>query len=302
MDELGPNGGDTTWIDLVNPPGDVVERLGERFGFHPLAVEDVRKRSQRPKVDSYDDHLLVVVYAIEPIVDRPRPSLKEVAIFVTSDVVITIHRDAVPEIDDAAVRWAAHHQERSRPTSTMLLYTIADTIVDGYFPYLDEIGDRIEDLEIAMFDDASPETLEEVFRMKRLLLEVRRVVAPTRDVFNTFIRRESPLLGEHSVAYFMDVYDHVIRVTEAIDADREILSSVIDVHLTLVSNNLNQTVRTLTSASIVLMTLALIAGIYGMNFQHMPELAWRYGYEFALGLMAVIGGGLVLWFKRTGWW
>jgi magnesium transporter len=131
---------------------------------------------------------------------------------------------------------------------------------------------------------------------------MRRVVSPTRDVMNVFIRRELPVFGDDSFFYFQDVYDHVIRVTDAIDADRDILASAIDVHLSLLSNEMNQTVRTLTAASILLMSLALIAGIYGMNFEHMPELTWRYGYFIVLGIMLIIGGMLAWVFRRLGWW
>jgi magnesium transporter len=290
------------WLDMTGPTQAEIEAIGRKFDFHSLALEDARKRQQRPKVDEYADHLFVVIYAVDPPGADGRLRLSEIAMFITEREVITMHRDDIPEIDTAAKRWAEHCSGSAHQDAYMLTYTIADTIVDGYFPAIDAVGDRIDLLEEDMFSNASADTLQAVFQMKRQLLELRRVVAPTRDVFNSFTRRELPILGDHSLAYFQDVYDHVIRVTDAIDAYREILSSVIDVHLTLVSNRLNETVRTLTAASIVLMSLALIAGIYGMNFEHMPELTWRYGYFLILGVMVAIGAGLALVFKRIGWW
>lgn len=294
--------GAVVWVDATGATAAEIDAIGERFGFHALAIEDARKRQQRPKIDTYGQHLFVVLYALDPPDDTLRLPARELAMFITPQAIVTIHRQDIEELDEAATRWAEHCNGNLPESAAMLAYTISDSIVDGYFPCLDEFGEQIEDLERAMFNGGDPESLERIFRMKRQLLEMRRVVAPTRDVFNAFTRRELPVLGEASLAYFQDVYDHVIRTTDTIDAYRDILSSVIDVHLTLVSNSLNQTVRTLTVVSIILMTLALIAGIYGMNFEHMPELTWRYGYYTALGAMVVLAGGLAMLFRRINWW
>lgn len=297
-----PDPGRIVWFKLKNPSPDELQALGNAFGFHPLAMEDVRRRRQRPKVDVYESHLFLVLYAVTIEPEEVRPRFQELAIFLAPSAVVTVHRGEIEEIGVAARRWADHCADGHQQDAPMLVYTLADSIVDGYFPSVDEIGDRIDQLETQMFDRRGAETLEEVFRMKRTLLEVRRAVAPARDVFNAFTRRELPLLGDHSMTYFQDVYDHVIRVTDSIDAFRDILSSVIDVHLTLVSNDLSQTVRTLTVVSIILMSLALIAGIYGMNFENMPELTWRYGYFAVLGVMAVLGISLAIIFRRLHWW
>lgn len=290
------------WLDVLDPTVAELHELGRLFAFHPLAIEDVQQRLQRPKVEEYPSHLFVVLYSVESAPELARPRLHELAVFIKDRLLVTIHHDAVRDLDVAAKRWADHFQANTRSDPAMLMYTIADTIVDGYFPAMDAIGDRIEDLEARVFSDDSAGTIEEVFRLKRVLLETRRLIAPTRDVFNSFTRRELPLLGEVSVTYFQDVYDHVIRVTDTIDAYRDILSTIIDVHLTIVSNDLNQSVRTLTVASIILMTLALIAGIYGMNFTNMPELGWRYGYFVVVGMMILIAVALAWIFRRLRWW
>ena len=295
------NGG-VVWVDATGATAAEIDAIGSMYDFHALAIEDARKRQQRPKIDIYGDHLFVVLYALDPPDETQRQPTRELSMFITPHAIVTIHRHDIEELDDAAHRWAEHCHGNLPDSSAMLAYTISDSIVDGYFPCLDEIGEQIEDLERAMFDRGDTETLEQVFHMKRQLLELRRVVAPTRDVFNAFTRRELPAMGESSLAYFQDVYDHVIRTTDTIDAYRDILSSVIDVHLTLVSNRLNQTVRTLTVASIILMSLALIAGIYGMNFENMPELTWEYGYYVVLAAMVVIGVTLAFLFRRFGWW
>lgn len=291
------------WLDVTNPTHAELDALGAKFGFHELAIEDARKRQQRPKIDEYDDHLFLVLYAVDHDPERAeRLRLVEIAMFITAREVVTVHRDDVEELLTAERRWAEHCAGSARQDPYMLAYTIADTVVDGYFPVVDAVGDQIDLLEEEMFANGGAETLQRVFAMKRQLLELRRVVAPTRDVFSAFIRRELPLLGEYSLAYFQDIHDHAIRVTDAIDAFRDVLSSVIEVHLTLVSNRLNETVRTLTSASIILMSLALIAGVYGMNFHLTPSNEYDWGFEFAVGSMVVIGGALAALFKRLDWW
>jgi magnesium transporter len=294
--------GNVIWVDATGATAAEIDAIGRRYAFHALAIEDARKRQQRPKIDIYGEHLFVVLYALDPPDPSQRQPMRELSMFVTPHAIVTIHRHDIEELDDAAHRWTEHCQGMLPETSAMLLYTIADSIVDGYFPCLDEFGEQIEDVERAMFDRGDTETLEQVFRLKRQLLELRLVVAPTRDVFNAFTRRELPILGDASLAYFQDVYDHVIRTTDTIDAYRDILSSVIDVHLTLVSNRLNQTVRTLTVVSIILMSLALIAGIYGMNFPLTPANDSAFGFWFAIGSMVAIGGALAAWFRRMNWW
>jgi magnesium transporter len=287
------------WIDFVDATRDDVRRLGDLFDFHPLALEDVHKGQQRPKVDIYEDYFFVVIYALDPSGSERH---WEVAIFVTRDAVITVRDHDVPAFETAIRRFIEHCQEQKAPTSAMLLYTIADSIVDDYFPCMDAIAEEIDQLEEGMFDSPDRDELRAIFRLRQRLLAMRRVVAPARDVFNALTRRELPLLGEQSLYHFQDVYDHVIRVTDAIDADRDMLASALDVHLSIAANRMNQTVRTLTAASIVLMSLALVAGIYGMNFHLTPSFDSSWAFAAVLGFMAVLAAALAALFRRLGWW
>lgn len=300
LGDLHPSHGDgLRWLDVVSPTQVELHQLSALFNLHPLAVEDIQKGNQRPKVDVYDDYLLVVLYALDP---RGSSRSWEVAIIVRADSVVTVREAEVPAFGTAVRRFIEHCNDRVETTAAMLLYTIADSLVDDYFPCLDAVAEEIDQLEEGMLDEPGQDDLRSIFRLRQKLLTMRRIVAPTRDVFNALTRRELPVFGEGSLYYFQDVYDHVIRVTDAIDADRDMLASALDVHLSVAANRMNQTVRTLTAASIVLMSLALVAGIYGMNFERMPELGWRFGYLFALGTMVLIGGSLALLFKRLGWW
>lgn len=297
---LHPSDGDgLRWLDVVTPTPAELAQLGACFKLHPLALEDVQKGNQRPKVDVYDGYLLVVLYALDPLGSNRS---WEVAIVVREDVVITVREADVPAFATAVQRFLEHCNDRSDTNAAMLLYTIADSLVDDYFPCLDAVAEEIDQLEEGMLDGPGQDDLRSIFQLRQKLLNMRRIVAPTRDVFNALTRRELPVFGEGSLYYFQDVYDHVIRITDAIDADRDMLASALDVHLSVAANRMNQTVRTLTAASIVLMSLALVAGIYGMNFERIPELEWRYGYAFALGTMVLIGGSLALLFKRLQWW
>lgn len=293
---------EVAWYDLRHPAREEIIALGKRFTFHDLAIEDALKRKQRPKTDFYSDHAFVALYALEPDPVSSDVTEHELAVFVSKRVLLTLHTDPIPEVEVAANRWAEHCRSHTTQSAAMLLYTLVDSIVDGYFPCMDRIAEEVDSLETSLFDGADTENLERIFRMKRALLDLRRVVAPARDVFNSFTRREMPAMGDDSVYYFQDVYDHVIRVVDQIDSQRDVLASAIDVHLSLVSNRMNQTMRTLTAASIVLMSLALIAGIYGMNYKLVPSLHGYSGFMFAIGVMAFLGTGLSLWFRKMGWW
>ncbi|MBU3675527.1 MAG: magnesium transporter CorA family protein [Solirubrobacteraceae bacterium] len=204
-------------------------------------------------------------------------------------------------IEETARRWNEAVMQRTQQAGIgLLVYSLLDSIVDGYFPVGDGIGDEIDDLELQIFS-GKDDLHGEIFELKKSLLEVRRVVGPERDVMNALVRRDAPLFSDREILYLEDVYDHLLRVTDSVDTYRELLSSALDVSVAMASFRLDDTVKRMTSASIILMSMALISGIYGMNFAIMPELQWAHGYWFALGLMAAIGGGLGWFFHRIDW-
>jgi magnesium transporter len=182
-----------------------------------------------------------------------------------------------------------------------LLYSLLDALVDGYFPVLDDIAERAENLEESIIMAGQSTLQAEILQLRRELLMIRRVVGPERDVMNVLVRQDPPLYGRKEVAYFQDVYDHLLRITDSVDIYRDMLASVLDANLSMVSYTLNVVVKRLTSSSIILMSMSLVAGIYGMNFIFMPELDWRFGYPFALALMIVIAAVEVSIFRRIDW-
>ena len=282
-------GCDLLWVDVVAPTADELRLIGEEFAFHPLALEDAARPHQRPKLDPYDGFFFLVFYALCTKDGRPRPS--EINLFVGKSYLVTVHHDAIPELEETARRWRQNVAQVGDRGVGLLVYSLLDAVVDGYFPVVDDLSDRIDDLESAIFDHSDPNAQETIFALKKDLLAVRRVLAPERDVMNLLVRRESPIFGEPNLVYFQDVYDHILRVTDAVDTYRDLLSSALDASLSITSNRLNRNMKTLTASSIILMSMTLIAGIYGMNFVHMPELGWLFGYPWALGLMAVSGRG-----------
>lgn len=288
------------WVDLQNPRAEDLALLSEEFGFHPLAIEDAAHAHERPKIDSYDGYYFLIFYALRYDETRRQVLSQQVSVFVGSNYLVCIHQDTIAAIDETIRRWQRYDHDFGEDVAE-LLYHLLDTIVDEYFPILDALIERVEEVEAQIFNHFRPEALQEIFTLKRELLLMRRIVAAERDVLNVLIRREAPIYPRDMVAYFQDVYDHLIRITDSIDTYRDLLSSALDAFLSLQSNQLNEVVKTLTIASIILMSAALIAGVYGMNFEFMPELSWPWGYPFALGLMAAISLLLIAIFKRRGW-
>jgi magnesium transporter len=288
------------WLDMQDPQDADIALLRDEFHFHPLAIEDAVRHHERPKVDSYDDYYFLIFYAITYDEVTNRLHNEAMNLFIGANYIVSVHEGEVSAIDETIKRWQKDEEEFGNDAGA-LLYALLDTITDDYFPVIDKLADRVEALEEQIFERFQESALQDVFSLKRDLLSIRRIVAPERDVLNVLIRREVPIFERNSILYLQDVYDHIVRITDSIDTYRDLLSSALDAFLSVQSNRLNQIVKILTITSIVLMSDALIAGIYGMNFEFMPELHWPYGYPFALGLMLLVGVGLVLFFRKRKW-
>lgn len=294
ISDLLPESDNVLWLDIQDPTSGDLELLRQEFGFHELALEDVEKAHQRAKVDQYEGYYFLVLYAL-----RER-QVCELNLFVGPNYLVTVHRGEVPEINETLDRWRQNAGRLERGVG-VLVYSLLDAIVDGYFPVLDAIAEQVEDIDQAIFDPRSRDCLAEVFALKKELLNLRRVLAPERDVLNVLIRRDQPLFGQDVLPYFQDVYDHAIRVLDAIDLYRDQLSSTLDAYLSVASNRLNYVMKRMTALATILMSVTLISSTYGMNFQNMPELQWPYGYAYALGLMLAIAVGLAVLFMRIDW-
>jgi magnesium transporter len=287
------------WLDLCPPEEGDRQRLREAFGFHPLALEDAFRARERPKVDAYPDHYFIAFYAVGYETEDGL-SLRPLHIFAGPRYVVTIRSQPIPEVEQVIARWQGPERQRV-PTPGSVVYDLLDAVVDGYFPALDRIAEEVEELEERLFAGGDGRLVEAIFQMRKTLLELRRVVAPQREVINLLLRHELPVFRPEDMAYFQDLYDRLVRLIESIDLYRDMLSGALESYLSLQSNRLNEIVKVLTIASIILMADALVAGIYGMNFRYMPELEWPWGYPMALLMMAGISAGLALFFRRRGW-
>jgi magnesium transporter len=285
------------WVDVLDPSEDDLACLQEEFSLHPLALEDVRHRHQRPKLEHYPSHCFVVAYTSD---------LQEVDFFFgpTWLVCVGCSNDSGESwsIDGARARF-----ERTRPdppTSAFLLYTLLDQIVDGYFGATDRAEDELEDLEDRIFAEEFPDEQEiqqELFDVRRKLLVFRRAVVPLREVLAALLRGEVKWIDDVTATHLQDVYDHVLRAVDLVDMQRELMGNAVDAHLAIISNRMNSVMKKMTSWGAILLGSALVAGIYGMNFDNMPELKWDMGYAWALSLMAVVTITGFVYFRRKDW-
>ncbi len=299
ISELCENGDNILWVDVSDPTSEDFDELAKEFGFHHLSIEDCRKEHQRPKVEEYQGYYFIVLYEAE-LKEGARLELRELTIFLGKNYLVTVHSQTIQAIARAERLWREWSDLAERGTG-LVAYLLIDGIVDDYFPLLDYLSDRMDALEDQIFEDFQPEAIEEIFHIKKELLFLRRTITPLRDVFNTLLRREQPIFSRDTLVYFQDVYDHLIRVADSIDTLRDMLSSTMDAYLSVSSNRKNMVMKTLTSISTILMSVTLIAGIYGMNFEHMPELKWKYGYVGVLAAMLGIGVAIYYYFRKIRW-
>ena len=286
------------WVDVSGPSDADFQRLRAEFGFHPLAIEDCRNRHQRPKVDEYAGYYFIVLY--ECAMRESHVELLELDIFLGKNYLVTVHDGPIEAFATAERLWQASTDLAERG-SGLLAYLLIDTIVDAYFPILDDLSEGMNEIEERIFEGSDTGAVQEIFRMKKDLLLLRRVVAPLRDVFNTLLRREQPVYSRETTVYFQDVYDHLIRIADSIDNQRDMLSSAMDAYLSVSNQRTNLVMKRLTATATILMSVTLIASVFGMNFLHMPELHWRYGYVGALTTMLGVGTALYAYFKVNRW-
>ena len=290
------------WLDMLNPTEEDMAKIAEKFSLHPLAIEDATREHQRPKVEEYENFYFVVFYTADTKKDSQELNICEIDMFLGKNYLITVHEHPIKELVEAEQRWTRNSKQLEWGIG-VLLYSLLDTIVDHYFPIVDELVDIAEDLEDRLFMGATRDTrfTQQLLELRKQFLTMRRIAAPERDVLNVLTNRDTPIFDEHATLYFRDIYDHITRLADTIDLYRDQLSSTMDANLSIVSNDLNKVMRTLTVASIILMVDALIASIYGMNFENIPELHLYYGYFGALVLMASLSIFLVFLFKKLKW-
>jgi magnesium transporter len=300
-EELSELRGQVAWLDIVGDPSDAeLALIADELGLHPIAVEDVRERHERPKADTYDDHYFLTFSAIEAV--EPGTLRTEIfSIFTFTDVVITVRQGEWSGRADVEKRW----REGRLPTTGLLLHALLDETVDGYFPVVDDYGERADLLESLILQDVGGEqlrtSLAELFLLKRDLLRLRKLIAPEREVLQVLSRGDVRCFDRDELRYFQDVYDHVVRVTDEVDTLRDLVSNVVDANLAAVSNRLNEVMKVLTAVATILLVMTVVTGFFGQNFVTLipydsPTLFWG-----SAGFMVAATIALATYFRRKGW-
>jgi len=297
ISELIGTAGRVLWVDLSDPTDEDFDLVQDEFSLHPLAMEDARQHGQRPKLEHYPTHAFIVAYS---------SNLAEVDMFIGPDWMVTVrgHNAEGQEWKVGALETRLKRTCPHSPSVGFLVYTILDELVDGYFDALDGSEEQLETLEDHIFDEGATDersVQQRLFNIRRELLIFRRAVFPLREVLSSLLRREVEWIDDATIVHLQDVYDHVLRSIDLLDSQRELMGNAVDAHLAVVSNRMNMVMKKMTSWGAILLGSTLVAGIYGMNFRHMPELQSRYGYPGALAIMATITIVGFWYFRRKDW-
>ncbi|PIG95069.1 magnesium/cobalt transporter CorA [Gloeocapsopsis sp. IPPAS B-1203] len=298
-----------SWVDVQGLGNeDILQRLGNVFKLHPLLLEDVVNVPQRPKVEDHESQLVVIARMVVPKEHKIGFYSEQVGFVLGKNYLLTVQEE--PEHDcfePVRQRIRQNKGTLRKQQADYLLYTLLDSIIDGFFPVLEDYGEEIEDLEAEVVSNPTRKTLEKIYRVRRDLLTLRRAIWPQRDAINSLIRDGSTQISESVRIYLRDCYDHAVQVLDMVETYRELAAGLMDVYLSAVSNRMNEIMKLLTVISSIFIPLTFIAGVYGMNFNterspwNMPELNWYWGYPLCLVTMGAIAALLVTFFWRRGW-
>jgi magnesium transporter len=291
-----------SWLNVTGVHDDnVIQEIGRIFSIHPLVLEDISNTTQRPKVEEYDDYLFVVLKMASTDEKSKLAVLEQVSLIVGSNYVISLQEQEGDVLDSLRDR-IRHTKGRIRTMgSDYLLYGIVDSVVDNYFAVLENIGTAIEEQEDWLLSTPNQDLLDNIYGLKRELVFLRKSIWPMREVANTLQHSDHIIIKKATSVFFRDIYDHTIQVVEAVETFRDMMTSMLDLYLSTVSNKMNEIMKVLTIFAAIFIPLTFIAGVYGMNFEFMPELKWKLGYAFWWLGALILTGGMLIYFKRKKW-
>jgi magnesium transporter len=298
--KLATEPGDFVWVGLHEPSEQELATVEEEFGLHPLAVEDAFMAHQRPKLDRYEDTLFLTLKSLWYVDANDAVETGEINMFVGDDFVITVRHGSGSELHSARRDLESKAAVLTHGPSAVV-YAVCDRVVDGYLAVVGSLEEDVDEVETSVFSSQRTNDSARIYTLKREIAEARRAVMPLREPMRRFATGAVPGIEEKSAPFFRDVLDHLNRAAETVDGLDQLLSTAFDAHLAQISVQQNEDMRKISAGVALVVVPTLIAGIYGMNFHHMPELAWRYGYLYAVLLMLGAVGGLWMWFKRSGW-
>jgi magnesium transporter len=298
-----PPGQEVHWLRVEGlAPVEAIEEVGKAFCLHPLVLEDIVNTHQRPKVDEYDDYLYLALRCLLP--DEASPGGwrgEQVSLVLGRGWVLTFQESHAPLLDPLAKRMEMAQSRLRKGGADYLAYAVLDAVVDTYFAVLENLGDRAEEVEDELLSAPTAQTLKNLHALKRESLTMRKTLWPMREVVGSLERLDSAFVASSTGVYLRDVYDHTVQVMDTGETLRDMLSGMLDIYLSSVSNRLNEVMKVLTVIATLFMPLSFIAGVYGMNFEYMPELKWHGGYFGALGLMAGVAVTMLFYFHRKKW-
>jgi len=296
---------DKPTISWINIDGlhdvEVVEKIGKKFGLHPLIMEDIVHTVQRPKLEDFGDHIFIVLKMLYYNKEKGELESEQVSLIFGENFVISF-QERVGDIFEPLRERIRKGKGRVRKAGAdYLAYTLLDSIVDNYFVILEQLGEKIEDTEQELATEPDIATLQTIRAFKKEMIFLRKSIWPLREVVTSLERGESSLIHESTGIYLRDVYDHTIQIIDTVESYRDMLSGMLDVYLSIISNKMNEVMKVLTIFAAIFIPLTFVAGVYGMNFGFMPELGWQWGYFAVLLVMAVIGAVMLFYFRRKKW-
>jgi len=305
-EHVGPSPpGVLRWIDLRAQDAQQLELLRERFGFHPLTIEDCAHFDQRPKLEEYRDHIFLVTQGFSCKEDRVHAlELQELHTFLGERFLVTVHLDDIAALEEVWGRLAGDPKLLERGVG-FVYYLVADGMVDDNFPILDHVSDELDELEDAVLASPSRRDLHRIFELKHHLVSMRKVLSPQRDVLGLLAKRGDPRIGERTAVYLRDVYDHLVRINESIEANRDLLGNALDAYLSAVGQRTNEIMKHLTILTAIFLPLAFVVGFFGQNFDNLPLIrGWVRSDRLMWAMMLLClatPAGMLAWFKHRGW-
>lgn len=290
------------WIN-INGIHDInlIEYLGKTFNIHNLVLEDILNTSQRPKIEDFNDYIFIALKMIKYNEDKKSSEIEHISILLFNNYILSLQEQPGDVFDPIRTRIKNNKGRIRKMGPDYLTYALLDCIIDNYFIIIEKISDQLEELQDILISNPHPEILHSIHRLKKDIIVLRRSIWPLREIISNIERDESKLIKKSTNIYFRDIYDHTIQVMDTIETSRDILSSMLDIYLSSISNRMNEIMKVLTIIATIFIPLTFIAGVYGMNFENMPELDWNYGYFIILVFMLTIFISMLLFFKKKKW-
>jgi magnesium transporter len=291
-----------TWLQVHGlHQVEVIKTLGERFGIHALVLEDILNTEQRPKLEDFEQYIFIVLKIVNFVHGRNEIAADQLSIILGSNFLISFHERENGIFQSVRERIRSGKGRLRNNGVDYLAFALLDSVVDHYFVILDTLQERIEDLEERLIVDSDEHSIQDIHELRREVILLRKSVWPLRELISAMQRQETPLITDFTDVYLRDLYDHVMQVIDTVEVFRELLASLLEIYLTSISNRMNAVMKVLTMIATIFIPLTFIAGIYGMNFEFMPELHWRWAYPLVWGVMLVLGAVMLIYFKRKKW-